>query len=327
MIKVFQCLLLILFSTSTFAVTTLKISTEYPDNTSVLKELRAAAERIEERTEGRVDIKLYPGGVMGDSAAVLRKIRIGQLHGAFIQSGAVAGDYTDIQVLNAPLLFRNFDEVDVVRNELDEEFRRGLLSSGWHTYGIIEGGFAYAMTQTPASSLDDLRETKIWLPSNDRYSEKVAKAFDIDPIIMNLGDVLTALQTGAVNAIVAPPTGVIALQWHNQLSYLTDAPFMYIFGVIAIQERALAQVTDEDKLIITEEFDRASMSLDEIARVDNLKAFDALTQIGLSIDELGDQARAEVEREATLATEFLIADGEFSQAAYDRVQSLLEQVR
>jgi len=68
---------------------TLKISTLSTDGSSWMNELRAGASEIEQRTEGRVKFKFYPGGVMGDDQAVLRKIRFGQLHGATFTNGSL----------------------------------------------------------------------------------------------------------------------------------------------------------------------------------------------------------------------------------------------
>ena len=59
----------------------LKIATLAPENSTWMKEMRAGAEEISKRTEGRVQLKFYGGGVMGNDRKVLRKMRIGQLHG------------------------------------------------------------------------------------------------------------------------------------------------------------------------------------------------------------------------------------------------------
>ncbi|MEJ2042209.1 MAG: TRAP transporter substrate-binding protein DctP [Reinekea sp.] len=306
---------------------TLKISTEYPDGNFVLKELRQAGDDVEKRTDGRIRFKFYPGGVMGNAAAVLRKIRIGQLHGAFIQSGALANLNPDSQVLNAPLLFRNFEEVDIVRAQLDSEIEKGYQQSGWHTFGLVEGGFAYAMTNKPATNLSVLREQKIWLPANDPLSEKIASTFKINPIVLNISDVLTALQTGAIDAIVAPPVGAIALQWHSKLGYLTDAPFMYTYGIVAVSEKALRKVSVEDLQILTEEFTAASQSIDQQARRDNLDAFDALQQLGIEVVNLSSQARNSIELEAQGATQELIRSGEFGSEIYQHVVDVLSEYR
>ena len=65
---------------------TYKIATVAPDGLGWIKDLRQAFKTIDAETEGRVKFKLYPGGVQGDDFTVVRKMRIGQLHG-----GALAG--------------------------------------------------------------------------------------------------------------------------------------------------------------------------------------------------------------------------------------------
>ncbi|MDB9894589.1 TRAP transporter substrate-binding protein DctP [Reinekea forsetii] len=316
----------LLFCTGVQA-TVFKISTEYPDGNAVLHELRAVGERIEAQTEGRVTFKFYPGGVMGDGTAVQRKIRIGQLHGTFIHSGALAESYKDSQVLNAPLLFRDFDEVDAVRAEFDPILNQGFIDSGWHTYGLIEGGFAYAMTAVPATDIETLKSQKLWLPANDPFSEKIARAFDISPIVLNIGDVLTALQTGAIDAIVTPPVGAITLQWYSRTKYLTDAPFMYTYGVIALAEKAVQRLSEADQEILAAELTASSKTLDTMARSDNLTAFTALESLGINIVQLVPEVRAAFEQEAAQATEKLIESGEIEQALYDRIVVVLDRIR
>jgi TRAP-type C4-dicarboxylate transport system substrate-binding protein len=304
-----------------------KIATEYPDGNAVLNELRDAGRRIEEMTEGRLKFKFYPGGVMGDSVAVRRKIRIGQLSGAYIHSTALSYDYKNAQVLNAPLLFRSFEEVDYIRAEFDQELNQGFIDHGWQTFGLIEGGFAYAMTTVEVSKMAELRQQKVWLPANDPLSEKIAKAFNINPIALNIGDVLTALQTGAINAIVAPPAGAIVLQWYSRTNFLTDAPFMYVYGVIALSERSLKGVSEEDFDILERELTLTSQRLDKLARLDNIKAFNALPELGLEIVPLTDALRVDIERDASEAVEKLIASGEFDADLYSRIVEALGEYR
>ena len=54
---------------------TFKIATLAPDGSSWMNEMRAAAKEINERTEGRVEFKFYPGGVMGNDSQILRRMR------------------------------------------------------------------------------------------------------------------------------------------------------------------------------------------------------------------------------------------------------------
>lgn len=189
---------------------TLKISTAYPDGTAILNAYKAAAKEIDQKTEGRVKFKFYPGGVMGDDRSVLRKVRIGQLHGAIVQTGLFADVFKDGQIYNAPMLFQSYEEVDYVREKYDETIVEGYKNGGWKTFGLLEGGFAYLVSVNPVKSREDLIQQKFWIPSNDLISEKISNAFGISPIILGYGEVKTSLETGAINALASPPIATIS---------------------------------------------------------------------------------------------------------------------
>ncbi|MCU7941035.1 MAG: TRAP transporter substrate-binding protein DctP [gamma proteobacterium symbiont of Bathyaustriella thionipta] len=84
------CLLFLLFSNTTIVqAKTFKIATLSPDGSDWMQKMRSGAKEIKQKTNGRVKFKFYPGGVMGDDQAVLRKIRIGQLHGGALGGGSL----------------------------------------------------------------------------------------------------------------------------------------------------------------------------------------------------------------------------------------------
>ena len=160
---------------------TLKIATLVPDGTSWMKELRAAGDSITERTGGRVKLKYYPGGVMGGYNAVLRKIQIGQLQGAAFSAGDLISVYPDIEIYALPFLFRSYDEVDYVRERMDEHIVSGLDGGGFVTLGISEAGFAYLMSDSPVSSVDELKRKKVWVPDNDILGKAVFQTAGVPP--------------------------------------------------------------------------------------------------------------------------------------------------
>ena len=81
----------------------LKLATVAPDGTAWMREMRAGAELIEERTEGRVQFKFYPGGVMGNDAQVLRRMRVGQIHGGAFAVSGMLDRYSAIGLYGVPL--------------------------------------------------------------------------------------------------------------------------------------------------------------------------------------------------------------------------------
>ena len=212
-------LMVLLFSVGAQAATTLKIATLSPEGTGWMIELRKAAKNIRERTNDEVKLKIYPGGVMGDDKAVLRKLRVGQLHGAAMTSGGVLQPYPDIALYNLPLVFRNAQEVDYVRARLDEKLMAGLRENKFVGFGLAEVGFAYPMMKDPITAVDQFQNRRVWAPDNDPGALKAYASFNISPVPLPIADVLTGLQTGLIDTIGSPSIGAIALQWHTQVDY------------------------------------------------------------------------------------------------------------
>lgn len=304
---------------------TYKISTPLPDGTFAVVALKKAGDSIFEKTGGRVKLKIYPGGVMGSDKAVLSKIRIGQLHGFLANGGAMAPFFKDSQIYNAPMKFKSFDEVDKIRPVMDPKIEKGFSENGWDTYGIIESGFAYAMSSRKILSIDDLKSSKLWLPANDPISEQVANVYGVPAIYLGIGDVLTALQTGAVDTIIAPPIAALTLQWYTKVKYVTDMPFMYTYTSLAMSKKYMDKMPAKDKAVVTEELRKASAAINAQNRADNLSAFTALSSQGLEMLKLSPDEEKSIETTSEAATKKLIEGGEFSQEIYNELNKMLAQ--
>jgi TRAP-type transport system periplasmic protein len=306
---------------------TLRISTLYPDGTTVVTALRAASDEIEKQTDGRVKLRIFPGGVMGDDRTVQRKISIGQLHGALAQGGAFSRYYRDSQILNLPIAFHSYDEVDYVRRELDPLIRQGFRDNGWVMFGPVDGGFAYIMSQRPVATVEALRQQKIWLPANDTGSEKAARVFGVSPIMLSVGTVLTSLQTGAIDAFAAPPVAALTLQWHSRVRHMSGVPLLYTYGMLAISDRYFSQLSKADQRIVEAVLGEAFAKMDRDSRRENLQAFQVIQQQGLSLVEPTDEQLAQWHSFADQATSQLLNEGEISEVMLGHLQRLLGEYR
>ena len=167
--------------------------------------LRQAGADVETATKGRVELRFYPGGTQGDDRDVLRKMRIGQLHGGTVRTGVFGGIYSDIQLYNLPMVFRDLDEVDAVRKVMDRVLIEGLAEAGFIAFGIAEVGMAYAMSTKQASAIADARRLKVWSPQGDVPAARTLEAFGISPIPLTIAEVLQSLTSGAIDTVAAPP--------------------------------------------------------------------------------------------------------------------------
>lgn len=306
---------------------TYKIATISPDGLAWMQELRKGVKQIETLTDGRVKFKIYPGGVQGDDATVLRKMRIGQLHGGVLAAGALTRFYPDLQIYNLPLQFRDYEEVDYIRGEMDQMISDGLAASGISTFAFTETGFAYLMTQTPVTSLDDLKELKAWIPDGDPIAAELIKSFDVSPIPLNITDVLAGLQTGLINAVVAPPTVALALQWHNHVDYMTDLPLVYIYSMLAMDSKAYKRISDDDKAAVQAVMDKIFMEVGLETRVDNAKALQALSTVGVETVTVPEELLPQWQLAADASIKALIQSGEITPEAVKLYLANLEAYR
>jgi TRAP-type C4-dicarboxylate transport system substrate-binding protein len=259
----------------------IKIATVAPDGSRWMLEMRAGAAEVQARTDGRVTIKFYPGGVMGSDAQVLRKVRIGQLQGGAFTAGGLGERYPALNLYGIPLLFHSLDEVDAVRAKLDPELAAGLERAGFATFGFIEGGFANLLANEPIRTVEDLRRKKVWVPEGDPTSFLAMEALGLSPAVLPVTDVLTGLQTGLIEIAFASPVAALVLQWHTKVKYITDIPASYSMGIFAIDTDVFATLAAEDQRIVREVMTRHIGALDREARDDNRKAAEALAKAGL----------------------------------------------
>lgn len=260
----------------------IKIATLPPDGTVWMKEIRRNAAIIEKRTAGRVQFRFYPGGVMGNDRSVLRKIRVGQLQGGGVASGALAELYPDSQLYGLPMLFRSYEEVDYLRSRMDGLILKGLERQGLVAFGIAESGFAYLMSSLPIRRVEDLERLKVWVPEGDPISRTFFEAAGRSPIPLPLSDVLIGLQTGLVETVGTPPIGAIALQWHTAVKYLTETPLLYTYGMLLIDARAFNRLGGEDQSVVRDVMGNGVIELNKLNRKDNESAKQALKTQGIT---------------------------------------------
>ena len=326
-VAVLACLLG-LFLPAAAASETLKIATISPAGSSWMRLMREGAEEIAERTEGRVEFRFYPGGVMGDDAAVIRKIRFRQLQGAALTVGALTPFYSDVQLYNLPMLFRDYEEVDAVRAELDPVLEAGLAEAGWIVFGLGEAGFAYAMSKRPGATLEEARTQKVWVPAGDAGALAALEGFGITPVPLSMADVLTGLQTDLIEAVAVPPVAALALQWHTQVDYMLDLPLLYVYGALAVDRRAFERLAEGDRAVVREVMERQAAAISARNRADQEAARAALANQGIEFLSPPDEAARRAWLEGGRAARArMIETGAVSAELALRMNEILERHR
>lgn len=319
--------ILVFALTSSVDAATLKIATLAPAGTTWMKEMKAGAKLIKQRTEGRVKLKFYPGGVMGNDQSVHRKIKIGQLHGGAFTPGGLGKIESSIQSLGLPMLFKSLAEVDYVRARVDSVLKQQMEAKGFVILGISEGGFVRILSKQPMQDLESIRASKVWMPEGDRIGQTVFRALGITPISLPISDVFTGLQTGLVETVAVNPTSAIAFQWHSSTAYMTDLPISYVIGVLAVQQKAFKKLSDADQAIVREEMGKVFKRLDKSNRDDDQAAKAALANQGITFvtPKVGEPERWRSISDQSI--DEMIAAGVVSREVVDQVRGHLNSFR
>jgi TRAP-type C4-dicarboxylate transport system substrate-binding protein len=306
---------------------TIKIASISPDGTLWMKEMRAGAAEIKKKTQGRVVVKFYPGGVMGSDSSVLRKIRVGQLQGGAIPAGSFSSIDPDIDIYGLPYLFSSLEQVDFVRKKMDEVLMKGLEEKGFVSFGFGEGGFTYMMSNVPLRTVDDVRNQKVWIPAGNQVGEAVFASAEVSPVTLPLSDVMTGLQTGLVDTVITSPIGALALQWHTRVKYVVDVPLTYLTAILVIDKKTFYKLKKEDQAIIREVMTAAFNRIDAANRKDNISAREALKNQGIEFISLSKESLAEWHDIGKKAMLLLEKENKYSDLVYDQIMDNIKAAR
>ena len=286
--KVFlaSVILALSFATPAVAQQVIKMATLAPEGSAWMRELRTAAAEVQAQSQSRVQIKYYPGGVMGTDSVVLRKMRLGQLQGGVLTSSELATVFPDAAIYSLPFLFDNWSQVDKTRPQIDPLLGKGFEAKGLKMLTVANVGFAYLMSTKPLRNRADMTAAKVWIPQNDEIAERTFKLGGVTPILLPLGDVFTSLQTGLVDTVANTPSGAVALQWHGKLRSMLDLPLSFVVGYVVMDIKPWQQLTPADQAIVATAFAHAGQRVDAGIKRDDAAALAAMKKQGLTVTPL-----------------------------------------
>jgi TRAP-type transport system periplasmic protein len=318
--------LVLILPAMSFAAT-LKIATLSPEGTAPMLALRAAEKEIFQATEGRVKLKIFPGGVMGSDATILKKMKIGHIQGATFTAGGVSNVHRDFQILSMPLLFKNYQEVDYVRSKIDPIITKGLDEKGYVTISIMEVGFAYFMSSKHISALEELKGLKTWIPEGDPIGKAVFDVLGAPPVPLPLQDVLTGLQSGLIDSYFNSPVGAVTLQWYSRVKYLLEAPLSYSYATLVFSQKAFKRMTPQDQELVKEIFAKHMGHIQKSARKANADALDALKNQGITFMSISGENYTQLLEVGVKARKKLVEQGMFSKSLIDEINRILAEYR
>ncbi len=221
---------------------TIKLGTLAPEGSVWHDALLEARQEWLAITDGEVELRIYAGGVLGGEDEMVRKLQRRSLDAVGISGGGLPHLDDSVDVLNIPLLFESYEELDYVRDRIAPELERRLETRGFKVLSWSDGGWAYFFAKSPVRTPDDLRKLRLWISSGNPEAEKLFRDFGLRVVPLPVTDMLTGLQTGLVEAIDVPPLFALLDRSYRHASYMTDLRWAPVNGAVAISSRAWRKI-------------------------------------------------------------------------------------
>ena len=262
---------------------TIKVATLAPDGSSWMDIFHEMNTEVYEKTGQQVKFKVYPGGVLGSESDVIRKIRVGQVHGSAFTGGGLTEIFPDMRAMNLPLQFEDWEEFNYVLEKMSPRLEQEFGKKGYVVLGYPQLGFTYCFSRREIRSVEDLRQTKPWMWGNEPIMSSVFREARVNPVSVDIGDVLTGLQTGLLDTAFNTPLGVIALQWFTRLETMTNLPLTYSTGGLLVTKKNFDRIPANLQQTVKEVCARHIDRLSRETRKENQEAMEVFRKEGIRI--------------------------------------------
>ena len=292
----------------------IKLATLVPSGSVWDKSFKKMGSEWKKDTSGRVNLRVYPGGVAGDETDIIRKMRIGQLQAAALTVSGLGSIVPAFEIFETPLLFDSHEELEYVLERVTPQLERKLKAKGFVLLHWGHGGWIYIFSKKPITTLDDLRDQKQWVWAGDNRKVQWWKRNGFKPVPLSVPDIPTGLQTGLLEAVPTTPLAALGLQWFRSTPYMLDYGILPYLGGTVMTKKAWDRISEADRKIMLEAAKRAEVHLDTEVPKQESAAISEMKERGLTLTEpLARGAKSDWGTAAADFTEQLKTDPELAE--------------
>lgn len=271
-----------------------KIASVVAANTPSARSIREAfIPYIEEQLPGEYNVQLYDSSVLGSESAAYSYTKTGIVEFSLIGS-SMWSETPVMATTDFPFMFRDVEHArrayqgelgEYISEEINESQPVELLS--W----MPNGGRAFSSNQ-PLESIEDFQGQRLRMPNNPIHV-KLAESLGANVVIMDLGEVFTALEQGVADGQDNPIATLRNEGWYEVQDYIYNTNHMVASLHLFASDHFLDEIPEEHQEVFEEAALRASDYAWDlyIEQLDEDIAF--VEEQGVTVTEITDEERAE----------------------------------
>jgi len=272
---------------------TISLATLAPPGSTWMRVFDAWNRELRRRSERTLQFRIYGGGVQGDEAEVIRKIRSGRLDAASVTAVGLGQIHRPALVFQMPGILRTYAQLDRARDALQTDMDAGFTAGGFHHLGWADVGQSRIFSTQPTVTPADFATRHPWVWRDDTVLPTFYNTVRSNPVPLQVPEVLGAIQTGRVDTVITPPVPCIALQWCSRLTHMTDMPMTIVLGGTVIGQRQWESLTEEQRTMLGETATQFHQLARRNLRRDEEAALRSVAERGATVHAVTDAQRQE----------------------------------
>jgi TRAP-type transport system periplasmic protein len=264
---------------------TLRIATVAPAGSSFHKQLLALGAEWS-KGPGGVHIDVYPG-TQGGESQIVRRLRIGQVQGAMLTAIGLADIDRSVTALQyMPMMFRDWDEVDVARDRVRADLERRLESAGYVLLFWGDAGWVRYFSNRPVRRPSDLKPMRVFASTGEQESVQMLSAY-YKPVPLDPDKLLLGLRNGMIDAVPMPAFLANFSQVPSYAPYMLDLKWSPIVGALVVSKPAWDALDPPTRDWLRKTSERAGHAIRAASRAEDEAAIAAMrARQGLQITTL-----------------------------------------
>ncbi len=179
-------------------------------------------EELEKRSEGRIKVECFFGGIMGTEREMADAVAIGALQGT--RGGMFEDASIKFNIVLLPFLLETWDQaIQLARSPWMLQVAKEGEANGFHipAIGISQGFRAHSSNKRPIKSVADFKGLKIRVPGSQEVFHRMEEALGANPQGIAQAETYSALKTGVVEGTTAPPSDLWDRRQYEVLEWIT----------------------------------------------------------------------------------------------------------
>ncbi len=245
------------------------------------------ADKVKEKSGGKVEIQVFPGGQLGGEKAQIEGMMAGTQDLGFLTNATLANWIPSFMAVDLPYLIKSEADADRILGGDVGKALFDLLPSK-NIYGLAwgENGFRhFTNSRRSLISPDDLKGLKIRSMENKMFID-MFRLMGCDPTPMAFTEVYTGLQQKTVDGQENPTSIISANRFYEPQKFLSLTAHAYSPFIIYASKGSFDKLPADIQKIVKEAALEAGAYQRKIVREDNVKSILFMESKGIKVDRL-----------------------------------------